>query len=592
MTAPQILLFGILGTTLGLFVWGRWRVDVVALGALLAAVATGLVPPAEAFYGFGHPAVVTVAAVLAISAALNRSGVVDAVVHRLTAATRSRTGQMAALSLFGGLISGFMNNVGALALLMPVGITTARKGGYSPSLILMPLSFATILGGLTTLVGTPPNIIVSGFRRGATGEAFGLFDFAWVGVPLATAGIAFLVLVGWRLLPKERKAAGGAGEPFEIVDYVTEIRVLGGDKVAGRTLAQVQEGAGVEFNVLQLIRSGWRYPGLLHRVTLRQGDVLLVKADSRAIQALVDHGGVELVEAAKMREELEAADLTVAEAVVTPLSWLAGRSPRGLRLRNLFGVNLLAISRKGQQIRTRLRDVRLEAGDVLLLQGDADTLRESVNRLGCLPLAERGLTLQPRRALVPLLVFFAAIAAIAVGVLPAAVALMMAVLVMVLAGVLSPSDVYASIDWDVVVLLGALLPVGGAMETTGAAGWLAARLGEVARSLPPHLVLGTVMICTMLLSDVMNNAATAVVMAPIALGLGLELGLNPDPFLMAVAVGASCAFLTPIGHQNNVLIMGPGGYRFGDYRRMGLPLDVLLVLLAVPLIPWAWPFHP
>jgi di/tricarboxylate transporter len=592
MTATQLAFFGILAATLGLFIWGRWRVDVVAMGALIASVAVGIVPPAEAFSGFGHPAVVTVAAVLAISAALHRSGVVDLVVRRLTAATTSRTGQIAALGFFGGLISGFMNNVGALALLMPVGITTARKSGYSPSLLLMPLSFATILGGLTTLVGTPPNIIVSGFRREATGEGFALFDFAWVGVPLAFAGISFLVLVGWRFLPKERKAAAGTGEPFEIADYVTEMRVLEGDKVAGRTLAQVQEQAGVEFNALQLIRGGWRYPGLLNRIVLREGDVLLVKADSKAIQALVDHGGFELVEAAKMLEELEAADLAVMEAVVTPLSWLAGRSPRSLRLRNLFGVNVIALSRKGQQIRTRLRDVRLEPGDVLLLQGDADTLAESVNRLGCLPLAERGLTLQPRRALVPLAIFAAAIAAIAVGVLPAAVALAAAVLVMVLAGVLSPSDVYESIDWDVVVLLGALIPVGTAMESSGAAAWLAGHLGNLARSLPPHLVLGGVMVCTMLLSDIMNNAATAVVMAPIALGLAPELGLSADPLLMAVAVGASCAFLTPIGHQNNVLVMGPGGYRFGDYRRMGLPLDVVLVVLAVPLIPWAWPFHP
>ncbi|MEW6490343.1 MAG: SLC13 family permease, partial [Thermodesulfobacteriota bacterium] len=488
MTPQQLLLFAILGAALALFVWGRWRVDVVAVGALLASVATGLVPPAEAFYGFGHPAVITVAAVLAISAALERSGVVDLVVRRVTATTKTRAGQTAALSLFGGFISGFMNNVGALALLLPVGITTARKTGYSPSLLLMPLSFATILGGLTTLVGTPPNIIVSGFRREALGRGFALFDFAWVGVPIAVAGVAFLVLVGWRLIPRDRKASGG-GEPFEIADYVTEMRITEGEKVAGRTLAQVQEDAGVEFNVLQLIRSGWRYPGLLHRVVLRAGDVLLVKADSKAIQALVDKGGVELVEAAKMLEELEAADLTVAEAVVTPLSWLAGRTPRGLRLRNLFGVNLLAISRKGQQIRTRLRDVRLEPGDVLLLQGEADSLGQSVSRLGCLPLAERGLNLQPRRALVPLVVFAAAIAAIAFGVLPAAIALVMAVLVMVLANVLPTAEVYEGIDWQVVVLLGALIPVGGALETTGAASWIAARIGDLARTLPPHLVL-------------------------------------------------------------------------------------------------------
>lgn len=591
MTTPQIILFAILGASLCLFIWGRWRVDVVALGALLASVATGLVPPAEAFYGFGHPAVMTVAAVLAISAALERSGVVDLVVRRVTGATSSRAGQMTALCVFGGAISGFMNNVGALALLLPVGITTARKTGYSPSLLLMPLSFATILGGLTTLVGTPPNIIVSGFRREALGNGFALFDFAWVGVPLAAAGIAYLVLVGWRLIPRDRKAAAG-GEPFEIADYVTEMRVKEGDKVAGRTLAQVQEAAGVEFNVIQLIRSEWRYPGLLNRVTLQVGDVLLVKADSEAIQALVDQGGVELVEASKMLEELEAADLAVAEAVVTPLSWLAGRSPRSLRLRNLFNVNLLALSRKGQQIRTRLRDVRLEPGDVLLLQGDAETLGQSVSRLGCLPLAERGLNLQPRRALVPLVVFAAAIAAIAFGILPAAIALVMAVLVMVLANVLPPAEVYESIDWQVVVLLGALIPVGGALETTGAASWIAARIGDLSRAVPPHLVLAAVLVATMTLSDLMNNAATAVVMAPIAVGLGIELGLSPDPFLMAVAVGASSAFLTPIGHQNNVLVMGPGGYRFGDYWRVGLPLEVLLVLLAVPLIPWAWPFSP
>lgn len=593
MTVDQTAILVVLVAVVALFVWGRLRVDVIALLALLVCVAVGVVPAGEAFSGFGHPAVITVAAVLGLSAALSRSGIIDLIATRIIRLTDNKLVQSGALCGLGGVLSGFMNNVGALAMLMPVALSMARRGSYRSGMVLMPLAFATILGGMTTLIGTPPNLLVSGYRRQAGGEPFGLFDFAWVGVPLAVAGIAFVALAGWRLLPVRGRAGGDDGRPFDVAAYLTELRVPEGSPVIGKRLSDILAELEDPPAIDAMVRSWNQVVRRLNHAVLQKGDVLIAQGETEAIQALVARG-FELVAAKDLEREgggaVEEDALALMEVVVPPRSWIEGRTAAAIDLRARFGLNLLAIARSGAPLDRRLRDQRFEAGDVLLLQGERDGLADAVRAIGCLPLAERRIALTPGKALVPAALFAAAVAATAFGLAPAAVTLVAALLGIVLTRTIAAREVYEAIDWQVIVLLAAMIPVGGALETTGAATLLAQWLASVAGDLPPRLVMALLLVLTMTLSDVMNNAATAVVMAPIGLAVAAGIGVSPDPMLIAVAIGASAAFLTPIGHQNNLLVMGPGGYRFGDYWRMGLPLEALLTVIAVWLIPIAWPF--
>ena len=608
MALQQIEILVILAAAMGLFVWGKWRADVVALLTLAAAVVLGLVPASEAFLGFGHPAVITVAAVLAISASMARAGLVDLLVGKLVRVVAAGQGRFIMLDCLAAAVSGFMNNVGALALLMPVGLGIARRDGVPASRILMPLSFASILGGLVTLIGTPPNIIVSGFRQSAESAGFAMFDFALVGVPVALAGIIFVVIASRWLLPEQR---GGetSGPDFDLAGYVTEFVVPDGSPLIGQKVDAIGPVTGDEARPteLALIRRRQRIVRRLHHEALIAGDILMMRGTPEQIEVAIAKG-LEIRERSKEKARAEAETQEgdakgkpaeekpaeegplVLEAVVPPRAMIDGRSPADLRLRSRYGVNLLAIAREGSPIRTRLRDTRVRVGDVLLVQGEPDTLYGTLSTLGCLPLAQREISLDHNRSFLPLGFFALAIAGTALGLAPAALCFSLAVLAIVLSGTMTMNQVYEAVDWPVVVLLGAMIPVGGAIESTGAAAAIAAMVAEIGGGLSPYLVLGLVLVLTMTLSDIMNNAATAVVMAPVAIGIAGGLGLEPDPFLMAVAIGASCAFLTPIGHQNNLLVMGPGGYQFGDYWRLGLPLEILIVAIAVPLIPVVWPF--
>lgn len=611
MALQQIEILAILAVAMGLFVWGEWRADVVALLTLAATVVLGLVPATDAFLGFGHPAVITVAAVLAISAAMARAGLVDLLVGKLVRVVAAGRGRFIMLDCLAAAVSGFMNNVGALALLMPVGLGIARRDGVPASRILMPLSFASILGGLVTLIGTPPNIIVSGFRQsaaGAEGAGFAMFDFALVGVPVALAGIIFVVIASRWLLPEQR-GAETSGPDFDLAGYVTEFVVPEGSPLIGQKVDAIGPVAGDEARPteLALIRRRQRIVRRLHHEALIAGDILMMRGAPEQIEVAIAKG-LEIRERSKEKARAEAETQEgaaegktteekpaeegplVLEAVVPPRAVIDGRSPADLRLRSRYGVNLLAIAREGSPIRSRLRDTRVRVGDVLLVQGEPDTLYGTLSTLGCLPLAQREISLDHNRSFLPLGFFALAIAGTALGLAPAALCFSLAVLAIVLSGTMTMNQVYEAVDWPVVVLLGAMIPVGGAIESTGAAGAIAAMVSEIGGGLSPYLVLGLVLVLTMTLSDIMNNAATAVVMAPVAIGIAGGLGLAADPFLMAVAIGASCAFLTPIGHQNNLLVMGPGGYHFGDYWRLGLPLEILIVAVAVPLIPVVWPF--
>lgn len=491
------------------------------------------------------------------------------------------------------MLSMVMNNDGALAMLMPAALESAAKASRSPALVLMPLSFGSILGGLVTMIGTPPNIIVAAFRGEATGTAFAMFDFTPVGSVVALCGIGFVALVGWRLIPKARRAAMSPRDTFHIEDYVTGARVPEDSRTADETLRQLKEWAAEhDADVLAVIRDNHRIDRPGEETTVRSDDVVILRADSEALDDVLS--ALELEPADSEGDDRSSIfgseQFALIEAAVPTNSWIEGRTPASLRLRHRFGARLIAVSRQGEPFHGRLKNFRFRTGDILLLQSDADRLQETVSALGCLPLADRFLQIDKRRFALPsVLVFAGAIAAAALNFISIPIALAIAAAAMVVLSIISLREVYEAVDWPVIVLLGSMIPIGGALESSGTTDLMAGALVGLAADASPVVILVSVLVLTMTLSDILNNAATAVVMAPISVAIAAKLHCKPDTFLMAVAVGASCAFLTPIGHQNNMLILGPGGYKFGDYWRMGLPLEILIVSIATPMLLWVWP---
>jgi di/tricarboxylate transporter len=590
MALDQALAFAILAAAMILFIWGRLRYDLVAILALLAAVFTGVVPHGEAFRGFGDDIVIIVASALVVSAAVARSGVMEAVLHRVSSHVTSVQGQIVLLVTAVTILSAFVKNIGALAMMIPVALLVARRLKASPSCFLMPMAFGSLLGGLVTLIGTSPNIIVSRVRGELTGQPFGLFDFAPVGLGLAGAGVVFLVF-GFRLLPGRHKAKGTMDEALDIPDYMTEARVTAASAVTGRTVGDLARFCDDKVMVTGIVRHKTvRMPPLPDAILL-EGDILLLEGDPEALERAVALARLDLEGGDRPTQTTRAADeIAGIEAVVGPRSILIGQTAKRMTLHEHFNINLLAVSRSGQHFTERLRDIVLQAGDVLVLKGDLPRLPGTLRELGCLPLAERAIRLgNVRQGLVPVSVLGGAMALTAVGALPVAAAFLTAAVLMVLLGALSLRETYAALDPPILVMLGALIPVSEAIRTTGGADLVAQGLSNLAGTLPPSGALALVMLAAMAVTPFLNNAATVLVMAPVAVSFAQQLGYKPDAFLMAVAVGAACDFLTPIGHQCNTLVMGPGGYRFGDYWRLGLPLSILVLVLGVPLILLVWP---
>lgn len=602
---PSTLVFIVLGLTLVAFIWGRFRYDLVALAALLGSVMLGLVPADDAFAGFGHPAVITVAAVLVLSRGFERSGVVDVIANQVLKVGERLMLQLLVLVGTVVVLSGVMNNVGALALLLPVAMRLAREHNTSPSLLLMPLAFGSLLGGLTTLIGTPPNIIISTYRGNITGDNFGMFSFSPVGIVVALVGLAFIVLVGWRLTPK-RSSQAAADDMFDTANYLVELKVTEDSKANGLTLQQLRDELEETIPVLAVVREDNRRAGYQFHGVLREGDILLLEAGPDELKLLEDKVGLSAIaepedpeDGQEQREDAEKGDerqpvdtegLQLIEAVVRNDSMMINRSVRQLRLNHQFGLHLVAVARDGGRLKQRLRDIRFQTGDVLLLQGSENEIADSLSTLGCLPLANRELHLgQPRKLAVSVGIFALAIVAMLFDLLPAAVAMSTAALVSLLIGVLPLRDGYQAIDGPVIVLLAAMLPVGEALETSGGADIIADALLRFGVEWPIIVSLVGLFLLSMLLSNVVNNAAAALLMAPIAASLANGFDVSLDPFLMVVAVSASCAFLTPIGHQSNTLVLGPGGYRFGDYWKLGLPLSLVVMAAAIPAILWVWP---
>lgn len=584
------LVFGVLILALLLFAWGRIRHDLVAIIALCILVVAGIIDPEKAFNGFGHPAVITVAAVLVIGKALEFSGVVDLLGKWVMKLGKNLLLQIFTLSVIVAVASAFMNNVGALAIMMPVVIHMARKSGNPPSYILMPIAFASLLGGMITLIGTPPNIIIATFRGDEVGEPFGMFAFSPVGFGVAIAGIAFITLAGWRLIPK-RAAKKSDKELFDIDDYITEVEVVKDSKIKGKRISEIARVSKTDVQILGLVRDEKRIHAPDPEETLQLKDIIIIETDAEELKTFIKDTGLKLVGGKKFRKDAEGSDkIAISEAIVMSDSSLLGNTAASLRMRSYFGINLLAVARRERKIHRRLDHVVFQIGDVLLLQGREHLMSDTITSMGCLPLVRRGLRLGYKTKIpLALGIFLAAIVLVVAGLLPVQVAFTMAALVLVLTRILPHKELYTSINWPVIVLLGAMIPVGTALETSGGAERIAGVVLDLGNSMPPWVLLAIVLVVTMFLSDVINNAATVVLMAPVAIGVAKGLGFSVDPFLMAVAVGGSCAFLTPIGHQSNTLVMGPGGYKFTDYWRMGLPLEVIIVAIGVPLIMWVWP---
>ncbi len=563
----------------------------VAGFALVSGVYVGVVPEHEAFHGFGHPAVITVACVLVISQALQASGIVEVFLRYLAFARRRFTTQILANCGITALLSAVMNNIGALALMMPITMRDARKARRPASLMLMPLSFASLLGGLITLIGTPPNIVIATFRAENSGEAFGMFDFTPVGLTVAVAGILFIVFVGWRLLPaRHRHLDQGDEENFQLTPYMTEIRIPAESNLANSTVGALEQMCENDISVVAFIRDGHRRIAPPTSAPLYAGDALILEGDTDALQPLFENPG--LVEAGAevvASEWLNSPDIRVIEAVVMPNSAITGVSMRGLDMHRRFGVNLLAVARESGASRVRLKHVKFRTGDVLLLQGENQALEQMCATLGCLAIKNRGVRITNRRGtiLTPSL-FALGIAATAIGWVPVHMAFMTVVGALVMLRVISLREAYRSIEWPVIILLGFLIPVGEALQSTGATDLIASGIIGAGNQIPIWLLLGLLIGISMLLSDLVHNTPTAVLMAPIAFSIATGLNLPADAFLMAVAIGAASPYLTPIGHQSNTLVLGPGGYRFSDYWRMGLPLDLVIISVAVPTIIWVW----
>jgi di/tricarboxylate transporter len=590
LTFDQGFLMALLVAVLALLLWGRIRYDIVALGALLVAAAAGVLPPDQAFAGFGHPATIIVALVLIVSRGLQASGAIERLGHLLVSGSRSLQGHIGIMSGIAAALSGLMNNVATLALLMPLDMQAADRARRSPALTLMPLSFATILGGMLTLIGTPPNIVIATYRSEAIGEPFEMFDFLPVGLAVAVVGVLYVTFLGWRLVPAQRTRHAAARELKDLEQFIVEATVASGSKSIGQALRDLDPVAEEhEVEVLGLVRRGKRLPGAARSEEVTAGDVLVLQGGPDSVEKFLGAAGL-TASRSREAERFGGEIMSFAEVVVPEGAHIEGRSALDVGLLYRQGVTLVGVSRGGERFRERVRQLRLRAGDLLLLLGPAERLPDVVAWLGCLPLAERGLEVTRRHMAWPAVgLFAAAIVAASLGWVYLPVALGGVVVAYALLRILPLSQIYSSIEWPVIVLIGSLIPIGSALESSGATALIADGLLAWTHGLSPVLVLALVMIVTMTLSDVLNNVATALIAAPIGLDIATRLGVNPDTFLMGIAVAASCAFLTPIGHKNNTIVMGPGGYQFGDYWRMGLPLEVLVLLAGIPVLLYVWP---
>lgn len=591
MEPQQFLALGTIVAMMGLFAWGRLRYDLVAVIALLAAFAVGIVPADQVFSGFGSDIVIIVASALILSAAVSRSGVVELAMSYATFDLSKPRRQIVLLTGCVALVSAVVKNIGTLAMFLPIAFKFARRTGTSPSILLMPMSFASLLGGLITLVGTSPNIIVSQAREKLVGKPFQMFDFAPVGIGLTIAGIAFLAF-GYRLLPTGRRATASIESAFNLDAYATEATVPADSPIIDKSIAELEKQVEGEIDVAVLIRGGLSKSNPGKRTKIRADDLLILHGEPAVLERAVAVGKLVLTRQDKAAPTKESAsdEIGVMEAVVGNASPLIGRTVSQNQLFDRYDLNLLAVSRRGSRITHRLNSVRLRPGDAIVLQGNMRFMPETLGELDCLPLAERAIGLgRSRSTYLPVIILGAAMLLVALGHIPVAIGFFTAAVLVILANCISLREAYSAIDWPILIMLGALIPVSDAAQSTGLTGSIADVISLLAGMIPQWGYVAILLLVAMAVTPFLNNAATVLILAPIAVSVATALKINADPLLMAVAIGAGCDFLTPIGHQCNTLVMGPGGYRFGDYWRLGLPLSVIVLVTGVPLILLFWP---
>jgi di/tricarboxylate transporter len=592
----QAIVITVIVVSLILFVQAKLRYDIVAMLALLVITLTGITPAESAFSGFAHPAIITVAAVLVVSRGLLNVGAMDPItdlVNKLKGGIEIKLLLLMGITAF---FSSFMNNVGALALVMPVAIKIGKDNNLSPSYLLMPIAYASLFGGLITEIGTPPNLIISKYRDQYVSAPFNFLDFAPVGLILTIVGILFVSLIGYKLIPN-RRAKADPNMLFKVEDYLSELVVPEGNKFIGKSIRDLSSIQSFDVNILSIVRNKVNIIAPHAQEILEAGDLLVVRIDPSELAKLIDKTGMMLKGAKLTSDEsgkiLTASEHSLIEIVLRDDSPLIGNTAKEIKLRNEYNVNLVAISRQGVYLRGRLGEIHFRTGDIMLIQVADQNKHTVLSSLKGLPLAGRGIEIgtpdQKRRRAVGLGIFGFSILMTTLGMLPVQISFTMAAVLLVLTKIITLKEIYESIDWPVIVMLGAMLPLGDAIETTGAADTIANLILGMDGMLSPAMIVGLLMLVTMLLTNLINNAAAAVLMAPIGVSLAVGLGVSVDPMLMAVAVASSCAYMTPIGHQSNTLIMGPGGYRFGDYWRMGLPVTIIFLIIGTPLILFFWP---
>ncbi|NLY44921.1 MAG: SLC13 family permease [Tissierella sp.] len=591
----QIIVFGVIIFTLIMFIDGRIRYEFVSMLGLLVLTLTGILNAEEALAGFSHPAVITVTSVLVISSAIIKSGMIEHLVVILNRKTNNPSIMVMGLMLVTAFLSAFMNNVGALALILPVALRIAKDSKLSPSGFLMPVAFASLLGGMVTLIGTPPNLIVSNFRQEALGMPFEFFDFAPIGIVMVVVGVLLTILLGSKLIPI-RKSQDEEGI-FNIGEYLSEVVITENSKMVGKKIRDFYDIFKLEVEVLSIIRNKYNIVVPNANETLLSGDELIIKTDSLELADLIKRTETSLKGAKLDFLEsvplLKSEDFNLVEVVLREDSLLIGRTAIEVKLRNRYNVNLVAVSRKGSISVERLKSFRFRPGDVLLLQAPVSIIQDIYHKLSCLPLAERSVNIntKPKKfeQYLPLGLFFIAIILTTVGIFPVQVSFSAVAVILVISKLITPREFYDAIEWPTVLLLATLLPLGGAFQKSGASYTIASVLMNLSNILSPAWMIVVLMIITMILTNTISNYATAVLMSPIAVSLAGSMGLSPDPFLMGVCIACSAAFLTPIGHQSNLLVMGPGGYKFTDYWRLGLPLSALIIAVGTPLILMLWP---
>lgn len=590
MTLQQGLAFGLVGLTIGAFIWGRFRYDLVAVVALVAGLAIGIIPAEAAFDGFKNDVTVIIACALIVSAAFARSGVIELAMRRVMPLLKTERSQVPVLTGAVTLLSMATKNVGALAIMMPVALQVARQTKSSPSRLLMPMAFGAMAGGMVTLVGTAPNIIVAEVRQGIVGEPFAMFDYAPVGLALTLMALAFLAF-GYRLLPRDRQGATSMSAALAANAYATEVRAPEGWAPGSMTVSALAALGDDEVKIMALIRSGKRRLSPRGNVVVKAGDALLIEGEQQALEGFVSRAQMNLIRDDRPVPIATASEeIAIVEAVIGRNSPLQGQSVRSSDLYGQHGINLLGVSRSGFQLTQHLRTAKLAPGDIILLQGAEQALPVALRALDLLPLAERQVQLgSVRRRFMPAVVLACAMTLVGLGLVPVAVAFFGAAVVIVALGGLKMREAYAALDGPLLVLIAALIPVSDAIQSTGGSDLIAGLLRHVFTGLPGVVAITGVMLASMAVTPFLNNAATVLIVAPIGATLAKQLGYNPDPFLMAVAVGAACDFLTPIGHQCNTLVMGPGGYKFSDYPRLGAPLSALVLVTGPSLILLFWP---